>query len=385
MEKLVDIFKPKIIEDIIGQNDIKSFISRVIKNKYLPSLILYGPPGIGKTSLAIVICNALNYKFGTFNAAVDNKQKLIKGIEDNDVLIIDEIHRLNKDKQDVLLPNIEYNNILVITTTTENPYFVINPALRSRMHILELKPITQEDIFVGVKRQLKNHDIKINITDTLLKSLINLSNSDIRKTINCLDIILKLYKDEKITKKIIENILPSVTYFSDKSGDSHYDLLSAFHKSLRGSDVDAALYYLAKLIETGDILGMERRMLAASYEDVGLANPNLPLRVKTAIDTAKKLGFPEAKLPLSAAVIDIAKAEKSNSSYLAINSAISFVKQNGSLQIPDYLKDAHYKSASKLNRGVGYKNPHFSNKKMDYLPKKIKNIKFFQPNPKDKI
>ena len=348
---------------------------------------MFGKSGIGKTSIAYALCKEWKISFSYFNSARGTKKELENHISISNVIIIDEIHRLNKDKQDILLPVLERERISVIATTTENPYFTVIPALRSRMHILELVPLETNDITKGLWNIVKKKIIDVNITKTLLKKIAIIANGDFRFAINSLNLIYRLYKKTKITEKIIKIVLSSSHFYSDKNSFAHYDLLSAFHKSLRGSNIDASLYYLALLIKTGDLIGTERRMLMATYEDIGLANPNLTLRITSALENAKKVGFPEAGIILSYAVIEICKSDKSNSSVVARNNALNLVEKEGFLEIPKHLKDANYKSAKKLGSGIGYKYPHNYGGfvKQQYLNEKIKNKKIFKPNKNDKI
>lgn len=385
MKNLAEQLRPKTLDEVVGQKHLMDLLLRMREKREIFSLIFYGPPGIGKTSLAFALANDLQKTSAYFNAATDSKAKLVEIISFADVVIIDEIHRLNKDKQDILLPAIEFNKIQMFATTTENPFFVVNPALRSRANVLELKPLDVDDVIDGLmlacKKLAKNHLF----SGEVLKQIALSTGGDYRQSLNVLNVVIKLYGEDNITSEVIKKVIPTAVFYSDKDGDGHYDLLSAFHKSLRGSDIDASLYYLAKLIISGDILGIERRMLAVSYEDVGLANPNIALRVKTALDVAKRLGFPEARLPLAGAVIELASAPKSNSIVLAIDSALEEVKKTDHA-IPDHLRDSHYSSAQKLNRGKGYKYPHdFGGYvKQQYLPNKLVSKKFYIKNNNDK-
>ncbi|MGL4951681.1 MAG: replication-associated recombination protein A [Mycoplasma sp.] len=373
-----EIFKPKSISEIIGQTHIlsnDSLIIRMIKNKHIYSLIFYGPPGIGKTSMAICLANDLDCVYEVFNASVDNKERLIELINkavnnEKFILIIDEIHSLNKNKQDILLPFAENGSINIFATTTENPYFKINPSVRSRMNILQLKPIDANEMFIGLKRVISKLSDVVLIDDEEIKFISNFVNGDLRSAINVVDIIYNLYAKEKITKNLLANILNKPIVMGAHYGDEIHDLKSAFHKSLRGSDVDASLHYLARLIAIEALDDISRRMLCTVYEDVGLANPNLALRVSTGIESCYRLGFPEARIILSSLCIQIAKSKKSNSAYIAITQAIEDLNKGNSFPIPNHLRDSHYSSAVKL--GVtGYKYPHdFSNSfvNQQYLP-----------------
>ena len=379
--------RPNKISEILGQKHLIKFLNKLVEKKHVTSLLLFGKSGIGKTSIAYALCKEWKISFSYFNSARGTKKELENHISISDVIIIDEIHRLNKDKQDILLPVLERERISVIATTTENPYFTVIPALRSRMHVLELVPLETNDITQGLWNIVKKKIIDVNITKALVKKIAIIANGDFRFAINSLNLIYRLYKKAKITEKIIKIVLSSPHFYSDKNSVAHYDLLSAFHKSLRGSNIDASLYYLALLIKTGDLIGMERRMLMATYEDIGLANPNLTLRITSALENAKKVGFPEAGIILSYAVIEICKSNKSNSSVVARNNALNLVEKEGFLDIPKHLKDANYKSAKKLGSGIGYKYPHNYGGfvKQQYLNEKIKNKKIFKPNKNDKI
>lgn len=377
--------RPQTLDEIVGQSHIITFLIELINKKLKISLLFYGKPGGGKTSLAYALCNDLKVSYAYFNAATGSKAQLKELISFNDYLIIDELHRLNKDKQDLLLPALEFGRIKIIATTTENPFFVVNPAVRSRLHIFELKDLTLSEMVNGLKKVLKKQKAEINISDSLLTYIAKHANGDYRYCLNIIFLLIKLYPQQKITKVILQKIMPTIHFYSDKKGDGHYDLLSAFHKSLRGSDVNASLYYLAQLINSGDILGMERRMTMVAYEDVGMADPNLALRINSGFNAIKKVGFPEAKIILSALVIDLCKSKKSNSAKVAIDNALTQI-QKAVFPMPKHLQDAHYASAKKLKRGQNYLYPHDYGGyvKQQYLPDEIKDMTFYVKNKNDK-
>ena len=387
MSDFANSIRPQKLEDVVGQKHILPLLRKMVEEKHMTSLILYGRPGIGKTSIAYALLNEMNLSYGYFNASSGNKKELQANLDMFDVVIIDEIHRLNKDKQDILLPKLERNRTMIIATTTENPFFTVVPALRSRTHILELKPLSVQDITGGLKQIIKKNDLDIKISKDQLTLIASSSNGDFRYALNSINLIASLYKGKEIDEKIIKNVIPSIHFYSDKSGDGHYNLLSAFHKSLRGSDQDAALYYLAQLIASGDMLGIERRMTMVAYEDIGLADPNITLRLTAVFENAKKVGFPEARIILSFGVIDLCKADKSNSAYKAIETANQLILSKGVFEIPSHLKDGHYSSANKLGNGVGYKYPHDFGGYVEqqYLPDEIKDIKIYKQNKNDKI
>ena len=386
MKNILNLARPQSLQEIFGHEKIKAFLKRLIAKREFISILFYGKPGTGKTSLAYSFCNDLKVTYSYFNAATGNKKELVELIKNNDYLIIDEIHRLHRDKQDILLPAIEFGKVQVVATTTENPFFVVNPSVRSRMHIVEVKNMTSTEMVDAISQFIIAKKLELDIPKKLIQILATNANGDYRYALNIIILLDRLYKGKKITKKIIMTIAPSLNFYSDKKGDGHFNLLSAFHKSLRGSDENAALYYLAQLIESGDLLGLERRMIMVTYEDVGLANPNLALRVTTALNNVKKIGFPEARIILANAVIDIARAPKSNSAYLAINKAQQSLNE-GFYEMPSHLKDSHYASAVKLGAGVGYKYPHdFGGYvQQQYLPSEIKNKIFYQKNKHDKL
>lgn len=385
---LANTIRPKSINGIAGQKHLlsdNSLITRMIKNKKVYSLILYGQPGIGKTTMALAICNDLKIPYAIFECGIDSKQKLLELIDlakrsDNYVIICEEIHRLNKDKQDILLPYIEKGIVNIFCTTTENPYFVVNPAIRSRCQILELKPLQSSDMFIYLKELITNGQINLDISDELLEKLTNHTNGDFRSTINLVDLLVNLYQDTKITNEILSQVMQNKFIIASHYGDAHYDLLSALHKSLRGSDPDAAIYYLAQLLVQGDFKSLNRRLIACVYEDIGLANPQLCNRVVNGVQAAEIVGFPENKQIYANLVIEICLSPKSNSAICAINDALRDVETGKIYPIPNHIKDNNYKSATKLNH-KGYKYPHDYGGyvKQQYLPNELKSTKYYKP------
>lgn len=315
--------RPTKIEDIVGQQDLVGpgkIISRMVKAKMLSSMILYGPPGTGKTSIASAIAGSTKYAFRMLNAATDTKKDLQIVAEEAKmsgtvVLLLDEIHRLDKTKQDFLLPLLENGSIILIGATTENPYININPAIRSRAQIFEVHPLSPADIEQALHRALTDTDnglgnFKVEIDDDALKFLSTATNGDLRSSLNALELAVKSTEPNKdakihITRPIVEECLQRKALSSDKDGDAHYDVISAFQKSIRGSDTDAALHYASRLIESGDLISLIRRLLVIAYEDVGLANPGACERTVEATTAAKQLGLPEARIPLANAIIEL--------------------------------------------------------------------------------
>lgn len=384
---LAETIRPKTIDNIVGQGHLlssDSLITKMIENKKIYSLIFYGPPGIGKTTMALAMCNDLQVPYAIFECSIDSKQKLLELIDlakhsDKYVIIFEEIHRLNKDKQDILLPYIEKGIVNIFCTTTENPYFVVNPAIRSRCQILELKPLHSSDMYTYLKKLIDKKEIQLLISDDLLKKLTKYTNGDFRSTINLIDLLVNLYGGKKITSEILNQVIQNKFIIASHYGDAHYDLLSAFHKSLRGSDPDAAIYYLAQLLVQGDFKSLDRRLIACVYEDVGLANPQLCSRVVSAVHAAEIVGFPENKQIYANAVIEICLSPKSNSAICAINEALNDVESGKIYPIPNHIKDNNYKSSVKLNH-KGYKYPHNYGGYVDqqYLPNELKNKKYYK-------
>ena len=398
--------RPTCLEEVVGQQHLVApgkIIARMIAAKQLSSMILYGPPGIGKTSIASAIAGTTKYAFRTLNAATDTKKELQIVIEEAKmsgtvILLLDEIHRLDKPKQDFLLPHLENGRVILIGATTENPYIAINPAIRSRTQIFELIPLTPEEIHQALKRALKdetkglgNYDVEI--TDGAMHTLTHFSNGDVRSSLNALELAVKSTSENEdgkiiITEEIAGNCLQRKVFAHDKNGDQHYDVISAFQKSIRGSDVDAALHYMARLIEAGELITLIRRLLVIAYEDIGLANPAGASRAVLAVQAAEKLGLPEARIPLANAVIELALSPKSNTAILSIDTALADIRQGKSGNIPSHLQDAHYQGAQKLGRGTNYQYPHnYPNHwvKQQYLPDTLKHTQYFHPDPTSKF
>lgn len=398
--------RPTCLEEVVGQQHLVApgkIIARMIVAKQLSSMILYGPPGIGKTSIASAIAGTTKYAFRTLNAATDTKKELQIVIEEAKmsgtvILLLDEIHRLDKPKQDFLLPHLENGRVILIGATTENPYIAINPAIRSRTQIFELIPLTPEEIHQALKRALTdetkglgNYDVEI--TDGAMHTLTHYSNGDVRSSLNALELAVKSTPENEdgkiiITEEIAGNCLQRKVFAHDKNGDQHYDVISAFQKSIRGSDVDAALHYMARLIEAGELITLIRRLLVIAYEDIGLANPAGASRAVLAVQAAEKLGLPEARIPLANAVIELALSPKSNTAILSIDAALSDIRQGKSGNIPSHLQDAHYQGAQKLGRGTNYQYPHnYPNHwvKQQYLPDTLKHTQYFHPDPTSKF
>ena len=398
--------RPTCLEEVVGQQHLVApgkIIARMIAAKQLSSMILYGPPGIGKTSIASAIAGTTKYAFRTLNAATDTKKELQIVIEEAKmsgtvILLLDEIHRLDKPKQDFLLPHLENGRVILIGATTENPYIAINPAIRSRTQIFELIPLTPEEIHQALKRALTDEtkglgNYNVEITDGAMHTLTHFSNGDVRSSLNSLELAVKSTLENEdgkiiITEEIAGNCLQRKVFAHDKNGDQHYDVISAFQKSIRGSDVDAALHYMARLIEAGELITLIRRLLVIAYEDIGLANPAGASRAVLAVQAAEKLGLPEARIPLANAVIELALSPKSNTAILSIDTALSDVRQGKSGNIPSHLQDAHYQGAQKLGRGTNYQYPHnYPNHwvKQQYLPDTLKHTQYFHPDPTSKF
>ena len=373
---------PKSLKDVLGQEHLigkGKILTNLVKNKKLFSMILYGPPGIGKTSIANALVNDLDIRYRMLNATINTKKDIDVVIEEAKmygeiVLIMDEIHRLNKDKQDILLPQIESGLITLIGMTTSNPYHAINPAIRSRCQLFELHELDSNDIIKGLKKAIKHPDLEgIKIDDKSIKLIAKLSGNDLRFAYNLLEIAYYSTDDKTITEEVIKSINSKPVFFSDKNGDGHYDVLSGLQKSIRGSDVDASLHYLARLVTEGDLESIYRRLSVIAYEDIGLANPAIGPRLDAAINAAERTGLPEARIPLGTIVTEMALSPKSNTAHVAFDEALADIEQGNTGNLPNHLKNVP---------DSGYKYPHDypgAFVKQQYLPDKIKNKKYYKP------
>lgn len=372
---------PKSIKDVIGQTHLigkDKILTNLVKNKKVFSMILYGKPGIGKTSIANAIVNDLGVKYRFLNATINNKKDFDIVIEeakmyDGLVLIMDEIHRLNKDKQDLLLPQLESGLITLIGMTTSNPYHAINPAIRSRCQLFELKELSESDIIKGINKAIKYPDLNgIKIDKKAISLIAKLSGNDLRYAYNLLEIAFYSTTDKVITEDVIKSINNRPVFFSDKNGEGHYDVLSGLQKSIRGSDIDAALHYLGRLIIEGDLDSIYRRLSVIAYEDIGLANPAIGPRLDSAINAAERVGLPEARIPLGTIVAEMALSPKSNTAHTAFDEAIREIENGNVGTIPKHIK----------TNAQDYKYPHDYKGAyvvQQYLPDRIKNQKYYHP------
>lgn len=381
MEPLAIKMRPKKIDDIVGQKHLigkDQILYNLVKNKKVFSMILYGKPGIGKTTIASSIVSELGLRYRMLNAVINSKKDFDVVIEEakmygSMIVIMDEIHRLNKDKQDLMLPYLESGLITLIGMTTSNPYHKINPAIRSRCQIFELNELEFDDIYEALEKCINSNiltDIKID--DESIKYIIKCSGGDLRFAYNLLELSYYSTNDHVIDVSLLKKINSKPVSFYDNNEDGHYDVISAFQKSIRGSDVNAALYYLACLVEAGDLDIIYRRMSVIAYEDIGLANPNMGPRVDACINTCERLGLPEARIPLSVMVIDLALSPKSNSAHVALDIALDDIRGGNLYSVPDHIK----------TNSTDYMYPHdYPNNwvNQEYLPNKLKNRKYYIP------
>ena len=374
---------PTSLKDVIGQDHLigkGKILTNLVKNKKLFSMILYGKPGIGKTSIANALVNDLDVRYRFLNATTNNKKDFDVVVEEAKmygelVLIMDEIHRLNKDKQDLLLPVLESGLITLIGMTTSNPYHAINPAIRSRCQLFELHELEEKDIIKGLKKAIKHPDLDgIKIDNKSIELIAKLSGNDLRYAYNLLEISYYSTDDKTVTEDKIKSINSRPVFFADKNGDGHYDVLSGLQKSIRGSDVDASLHYLARLVTEGDLESIYRRLSVIAYEDIGLANPAIGPRLDAAINASERVGLPEARIPLGTIVTEMALSPKSNTAHIAFDEALKDIEDGNVGTIPKHLKND--------SSNTEYKYPHDypgAYVKQQYLPDKIKNKKYYHP------
>ena len=372
---------PNSINDVIGQKHLIGdgmILSNLLKNKKLFSMILYGKPGIGKTSIANALINDLGCRYRFLNATTNSKKDLDVVIEEAKmygemILVMDEIHRLHKDKQDVLLPQLESGLITLIGMTTSNPYHAINPAIRSRCQLFELKELETSDIIDGLNKAIKHPDLDgIKIDKKSIELIAKLSGNDLRYAYNLLEIAYYSTDDKKVTEEKIRTINSKPVFFSDKDGDGHYNVLSGLQKSIRGSDVDASLHYLARLIAEGDLDSIYRRLSVIAYEDIGLANPAIGPRLDAAINASERVGLPEARIPLGTIVCEMALSPKSNTAHIALDIALEDIEKGNVGSIPNHIRPD----------SPDYKYPHDYKGAyvvQQYLPDKLKNKKYYVP------
>lgn len=381
MEPLAILLRPKSLDDVIGQEHLigkNKIIRNLVNNKKIFSMILYGNPGIGKTTLALAIVNELGLRYRSLNAVINNKKdfeivveeaKMYNGL----VLLMDEIHRMNKDKQDLLLPYLESGLITLIGMTTSNPYHKINPAIRSRCQIFELKSLNKDNIKYALNKLVDDKILdKLKIDADVIDYVSSISNGDLRYAYNLIEVAYYSTNNHHITDKVIKSINNKPISFYDNDESGHYDLISAFQKSIRGSDVNASLHYLARLIDAGDLDIIYRRMTVIAYEDIGLANPSIGPKVDACINACERLGLPEARIPLGDMIIEMALSPKSNSGHIALDNALNNIAKGNIGNIPDHIKTT----------SPDYKYPHnYPNSivKQEYMPSNLKGKKYYIP------
>lgn len=402
MEPLAERMRPHTLDQYVGQKQIVgegAVLRKMIDSGHITSFILWGPPGVGKTTLAQIIANQLEAPFYTLSAVtsgVKDVREVIQKAKQNQffdsrspILFIDEIHRFSKSQQDSLLGAVEKGIVTLIGATTENPSFEVIRPLLSRCQLYVLKSLCKEDLLMVLDRALKE-DHYLSELDIQLKetgALLRYSGGDARKLLNILELVVEARKSDKIviSDKYVEECLQQTPLAYDKDGEMHYDIISAFIKSIRGSDPDAALYWMARMIEGGeDPQFIARRIVISAAEDIGLANPNALLLANAAFDAVMKIGWPEGRIPLAEAVVYLATSPKSNSAYLAVNSALQIVRETGNEPVPLHLRNAPTKLMEELGYSDGYKYPHdFPNHfvEQQYLPASLKGLRLWHPQP----
>ena len=403
MRPLADIMRPGTIDEVVGQSHIigeDKLITNLVKSGNFPNMIFYGPSGTGKTTVANIcanVCGKKLYKLNATNASTKDIKDIASNLDSFEnrggvLLYLDEIQNFNKKQQQSLLEYIENGSITLIASTTENPYFYVYNAILSRCTVVEFKPVETQDIKKALLRACKSlpelyGKKKVSIGEDVLDHLSLASYGDVRKALTALEMCIKmkispLAEEVTVTGDDALAVTQKSAFFFDKDADSHYNALSAFQKSIRGSDPDAAVHYLARLVEGGDLISICRRLLVIASEDIGLAYPTAVTVTKACVDSALQLGFPEARIPLAEAVIFLACLPKSNAAVCAIDNALSDIRSGNAGDIPSYLKDGHYSGAQKLGHAIGYKYPHSypgNYVKQQYLPDNLKDKKYYTP------
>ena len=400
---LADRIRPQTLDEVVGQRHLLApgkLLRKIIENNEVPNMIFYGPSGVGKTTVANIIAQNTGktlHRLNATTASVSDIKNIVSTLDSfltpNGVLLyLDEIQHFNKKQQQSLLEYMENGKITLIASTTENPYFYVYNAVLSRSIVFEFKPVDAEDIEQALIRASKSmaeqmySSFEMVIEDGAISHLAHSANGDVRKALNSLEAVFLAMRPQadntvNFSLELAEQAAQKKALRYDKDGDSHYDILSAFQKSVRGSDADAAIHYLARLVAAGDLMSICRRILVMAAEDIGLAYPQAITIVKSCVDSALQLGFPEARIPLAQAVILLATAPKSNSAICAIDAALNDISNTDTGDIPSHLKDAHYSGSEKLGRGLTYKYPHSYPDhyvKQQYLPDKIKDRKYYE-------
>lgn len=400
---LADMVRPKTLDDVVGQKHILGkgkILYNLIQSRKAPNMIFYGPSGTGKTTVANIIANSMNkrlYKLNATTASVSDIRAIVKELDtlfnsDGALLYLDEIQNFNKKQQQSLLEFIENGSLTLIASTTENPYFYIYNAILSRSNVFEFKPVEQSEIVSALMRGAKVFaqnmgNIEIGFEDGVLPFIASVSGGDVRKSLNTLEVCIMASPPQKngsisVTLEQAQQAVQKKAMRYDRDGDSHYDILSAFQKSIRGSDPDAAIHYLARLLTAGDIISACRRLLVIASEDIGMAYPQAAAITKACVDSALQLGLPEARIPLAQAVILLATSPKTNSAICAIDAAMHDIESMDVGGVPSNLQDSHYSGAQKLGHGQGYKYAHnYENNyvKQQYLPDNIKDKVYYNP------